>query len=485
MEGPPKRRGRVDETGSGRLLGLRGVRARLRLPVLLGLPLAACAGQPVAHQLYPIGGDQFSLVGPTAPMPDDETSCPGAGADVFACFMADLRPRLDRAAASAAVAVFHDGAVYAAVHAPPGRPRLTTDTRFALASATKTVVAATAMVLAESGELDLHRPIRAYLPELTGHPAGAATAHHLLTHTSGLPDLGGADGCEPGSQSTTLLSQLADRALLVEPGLVYNYSNTGYGVLGTVLERISERPAQEVVRAKVLAPLGMATAAFAPDAPGGVHVAPGDGRTLHRICGGLLPAGGLWASAPDLLRVLQMLLAEGAGLMRPQSAAAMQRAQTPTGTGTNDGYGYGMGTTSYRGLTLLEHHGRSPQFAATWAAIPARRFAVVVLVNSNLVPVAAARRAVRVFLGLTGPEPPRETRSLDHWSRYLGAYRDASGALGSLIVSMSSDRLLLRFDDHEPAIGLPPVINFFPADGREARFVVTPWGVAQRTAPPR
>jgi CubicO group peptidase (beta-lactamase class C family) len=454
-------------------------------PVILTAVISACAGSPGPRQLHPVAGDEFSLRSPEPPPPAvADPRCPGPGEHRFACFMADLRPRLDRAGASAAVAVAHDGAIHVATHAPPGHALPSPGARFALASLTKTIVAAAAMTLVDAGQLELHRPVSAYLPELAGQPAGTATVHQLLTHTGGLPDLGEAAACEPGSGLASLAQRLAGRPLLVAPGTVYNYSNSGYALLGAVLERVSGQPFEQMIRARVLAPLGMTTAVFTPDAPGAVHVAPTGAGPLHRGCPVYAPAGGIWASAPDMLRVLQMLLSDGGELLRPQSVAAMARAHAPVGTGPSDAYGYGMGTTSYRGLTLLDHHGRSPQFAGTWALVPERRFGVVVLVNAPVVPVATALRAARVFLDLDGgAETTRPHRPESEWTRYVGSYRDGVGALGSIVVTLIDGRLWLRFEEREPSIGLPSAVTFQPAEGPRASYLVTPWGVAVRVSP--
>ena len=453
-----------------------------RAPWLLGFLLAtACAGAPGPRRLFPAGGDQFSLLdrGPPPQAPAaPPLSCAGKAAQRFECFTADLARRFDQAGISGALAVLdEDGSVHSAAHAAPGQPGLAPDARFAIASLSKTVLAVAALSLVDAGQLDLQKPVAEYLGELAGSPAGTVTVHQLLAHTAGLPDVLTPGACDPGTDLDTVLRRLKDRPLAAPAGAVHNYSNVGYAVVAAVLERVAGSRFEQLVTARVLVPAGMTTASYQADAPGTASATPASGATLAPMCRAFAPAGGLWASAPEMLRLLQVLLAGGGKVLRPESVMAMQRPHAPTGTGDHDAYGYGLGTTRYSGVTLLNHSGRSPQFAAAWALVPERHFAAVALVNTNQVPAATVARAAQVFLGLAAPSP--QARPLADWSRYLGQYRDGVGALGSLTVALDGDQLQLRFLDREPVGGLPPQVTFLPG-GVQARFVVTPIGVAER-----
>jgi CubicO group peptidase (beta-lactamase class C family) len=128
------------------------------------------------------------------------------------------------------------------------------DTRVSINSISKTFTAVAALRLAARGLLELDKPVGHYLPNLKTDWADNVTAHHLLSHVSGLPREAGLD-----SHSTqTLASQLesvAGLTLNFEPGSRYGYSNAGYIVLGNVIEAASTRSFTEVIESEVIQPL--------------------------------------------------------------------------------------------------------------------------------------------------------------------------------------------------------------------------------------
>jgi D-alanyl-D-alanine carboxypeptidase len=144
---------------------------------------------------------------------------------------------------------------------------LRVDTPFRIASVTKTFVAVAVLRLVEQGEIDLEAPIAGYLsPEsvatLTrgGYDAGAITVHQLLDHTSGLFDYAGSDAydavntSDPGRRWTSAeqLDFAVDHGAPVgAPGAVYHYADTGYVLLGEVLERVTSQPLARAVRDEV------------------------------------------------------------------------------------------------------------------------------------------------------------------------------------------------------------------------------------------
>src|SRR5689334_17997947 len=115
---------------------------------------------------------------------------------------------------------------------------------FEIGSITKSFVGLTLLQLREEGKLDLNRPIREYLPWLRIESTYAPiTVHHLLTHTSGLPN--------PLSlPSIPLWTAHA-------PGEHFHYCNAGYNILGLLIETLDKRPLRESLRKRILQPLGM------------------------------------------------------------------------------------------------------------------------------------------------------------------------------------------------------------------------------------
>ena len=142
--------------------------------------------------------------------------------------------------------------------------KLTTPTR--LASVTKSLTAVSILKLVEEGKIDLHEDIHTYLPEI---PKMGITTHHLLSHTSGIRyvkhystklfKVVKSDGDKTRYLNRHVLSFLGgdDFQLNLEPGATYSYSNIGYQVLGSLIERVSQISYGEYLKQNIFDPLGM------------------------------------------------------------------------------------------------------------------------------------------------------------------------------------------------------------------------------------
>ena len=125
---------------------------------------------------------------------------------------------------------------------------VTPDHLFQIGSISKSFVALVLLQLHEEGKLDLHKPILEYFPWLPiTEQFGSIQVHHLLTHTSGLPDAGGL-----------FLSAPEGRHLQgFTPGEHFHYCNLGFVVLGMLAAKLDGRPWYECVKARILTPLEM------------------------------------------------------------------------------------------------------------------------------------------------------------------------------------------------------------------------------------
>ncbi|CAH1195356.1 Penicillin-binding protein 4* [Paenibacillus plantiphilus] len=135
----------------------------------------------------------------------------------------------------------------------------TPNTIFRIASVTKQFTALAIMQLQEQGKLNVKDPIHKYLPD---YPHGdKITIHHLLTHTSGIPDFTGfPDYLETIGQQITVeqyLDKFKDKPLDFEPGSMSKYSNSGYIVLGAIIERVSKQTYENYIYEHIFKPLGM------------------------------------------------------------------------------------------------------------------------------------------------------------------------------------------------------------------------------------
>jgi CubicO group peptidase (beta-lactamase class C family) len=152
----------------------------------------------------------------------------------------------------------------------------TPNTLYGVGSCTKSFTALAIMQLMEQGKLSVHDPVKEHLPEFkVGKEENPITIHHLLTHSSGMPDLGGADveivrhlGVDekwvPFSSFEDLMLHVngAKDEVAAEPGKRFFYLNEGYELLGMIVERISQIRYEHYVRDRILRPLKMSRSTF-------------------------------------------------------------------------------------------------------------------------------------------------------------------------------------------------------------------------------
>ncbi|WP_217180172.1 serine hydrolase [Streptomyces sp. AC495_CC817] len=156
----------------------------------------------------------------------------------------------------------YDERADAGVELPPGsRVPARPDTPFDLASLTKLFTAVAAVQQLERGTLGIDAKVAAYLPDFTGAAAHGLTVRHLLTHTSGLrPELPLYDCPSPAAR----LSMLRAEAPTAAPGTSHVYSDLNLLLLQHVLERLTGRTLDVLIRDGITRPLGMASTAFGP-----------------------------------------------------------------------------------------------------------------------------------------------------------------------------------------------------------------------------
>lgn len=144
----------------------------------------------------------------------------------------------------------------------------TPDTKFRIGSITKSFTAILALQLVEQGKLKLDGKITHYLPDFSPRNGDRITINQLLTHTSGLPDYNNVPEFFRLVQSGLLsdadiLKRISEYDLLFEPGTKFNYSNDGYRVLGAIIERVTVKSYEQVLRENILDPIGMKNSGYA------------------------------------------------------------------------------------------------------------------------------------------------------------------------------------------------------------------------------
>jgi CubicO group peptidase (beta-lactamase class C family) len=223
----------------------------------------------------------------------------------------------------------------------------TLDAVFLLASITKPMTAAAVMILADRGALSLDGPVARHIPEFGGGERPRVLIRHLLTHTSGLPDML-PENEELRRRHAPLRDFVAGACqtpLLFSPGTRVQYQSMGILLAAEIVERVTRRRLRDFLKAEVFQPLGMKGASLGL---GGRPIAqtmpcqveqPSDwdwNSPYWRDLGS--PWGGALAAAADVNRFLRYFVRRDARVLRPETAAAMVANQTP---GLNQSWGLG------------------------------------------------------------------------------------------------------------------------------------------------
>jgi D-alanyl-D-alanine carboxypeptidase len=333
------------------------------------------------------------------------------------------------------------------------------DMAFRVGSVTKQFTAAAILQLVDQGKLALDDEMAKYVD---AYDAGGrrVTIEHLLTHTSGVPDY-----TDMAEWFLHLREELTPRQILdivrtkpleFEPGSKFKYSNSGYLLLGLVIEKASGRPYADYIRQMVL-PLGMRQTMY--DDP--VRVIPrrargyersGDEWRNARYLGTSQPfsAGALMSTVDDL--ALWNTAIERGRLLSESSRA---RWFTPVtlASGRTAGHAMGWAITTHEGLPVAEHGGGIPGFAAYVVRLPSERLFVAVLSNNGASrPATVAHRLAALAIGRPFQDPPAVVVPAPTLDGYAGVYTMADDQ--RIIVSTANGQLII--EQHGEATVLSP-----------------------------
>lgn len=274
--------------------------------------------------------------------------------------------------------------------------RNTPTTRFRIGSVTKQFTAMLILMLAEEGKLRLDGTIRDYLPEYPAAQGSRVSVHQLLTHTSGIPSYTGLPGfmanISRNPASPVEFVHLFDTLPFeFPPGSQFRYNNSGYYLLGAIIERLEGEPYDRVLRRRILEPLGLRETGYDWSA----DIIPQRASAYQMTLGGLrhaeyldmsLPyaAGSMYSTVDDLWRWNQALTSHR--LLSAESYRLMEAAHVPAGPGW---YGYGWFSERVdRGAgrdsaTAIWHSGGINGFAAMNYRIPEDDITIIWLDNSS------------------------------------------------------------------------------------------------------
>jgi len=141
------------------------------------------------------------------------------------------------------------------------------DTKFRLGSITKQFTATVVLQLVEQGKIKLDGKLSDYLPEYRKDTGEKVTIHHLLTHTSGIPSYTSLPGFfENVSRNpykvADFVKKYASGDLEFEPGSKFSYNNSGYFLLGAIIERVTGKTYEQVLKENIFDPLGMKNSGY-------------------------------------------------------------------------------------------------------------------------------------------------------------------------------------------------------------------------------
>jgi CubicO group peptidase (beta-lactamase class C family) len=270
-------------------------------------------------------------------------------------------------------------------------------TSFAVGSITKQFTCACILQLAEEGKLSATDPVAKYFPNLTR--AGDITLLDLMNHTSGYPDYYPLDFVDRKMQQPItfegLLNDFAGGKLDFEPGSRFSYSNTGYIILGGVVEKVSGEKFGDFLQRRILTPLKMehsrfgTTQGLASPATGyyGFALDPPEPATPEGD-GWIEAAGALWASASDLWR---WNLALVSGKVLKPSSYDLMIAPRKLSSGRTSSYGCGLRVEIQDGETVLSHTGGVSGFVSFNAVLPRTKSGLVVLSNTEHISATPVR----------------------------------------------------------------------------------------------
>jgi dipeptidyl aminopeptidase/acylaminoacyl peptidase len=334
---------------------------------------------------------------------------------------------------------------------------VTTDSVFQIGSMTKVWTATIVMQLVDEGKLDLDAPIVDVLPELKladPEVTKKVTMRHLLTHTSGIDgdvftDTGRGDDCL--EKYVAQLDQAAQNAPL---GATWSYCNSGFSLMGRVIEKLTGGTWDAAMQERVIRPLGLEHTGTLPEEamlhraavghvgePGSEPVRAPSAWGLPRSVG---PAGLISATVGDVLTWARAHLnggvaADGTRILSEASTAAMteKEAELPDKYTLGDSWGLGWIRFGWDGRRLIGHDGNTLGQAAFLRVLPDEGLAVTLLTNGGNTRDLYEDLYREIFAELAGLEmprplePPAEPVSVDV-TPYLGTYERESVRLDVL-----------------------------------------------------
>lgn len=345
---------------------------------------------------------------------------------------------------------------------------ITKDALFLVGSISKVYTATLVMRLCELNVLDLDMPVVTYVPDLqlaSKTSRDEITLRHLLSHSAGFE---GDRFIDYGRGDDALANAVAEFGTLTQwfrPGTFYSYCNAGFYLAGHVIQQVTGKPFEAVMKEELLAPLGMEQTEILPeevlnhpfalghtsDRRKGVSIS--RPQHLPRV---VHAAGGIIASIGDLLRFAKLHMnhgeLDGVRVISEESAKAMQEPRIEADTFYRS-YGIGWSIFERPTATSIGHGGSWSGHRAYLTIIPEKDFAIAQLTNSNQgvrTYTEVEEWALSHYLGITNPKPERIDLDGDTLDQFTGTFCRHDGRYE---VSREGDGLRLAVTDIDEETG--------------------------------
>lgn len=349
-----------------------------------------------------------------------------------------------------------------------GAKPITPQTSFRIGSITKQFTASVIMQLVDEGKVSLDDPLSKFLPDYP-LPGGTATVRQLLNHTSGIQPytsvpnwMSEAYTARPHSTGE-LIAVFKGMPAVTPPGQAWAYNNSGYVLLGAIIETVTGKPWHEAVRERLSSRLGLKTMRFGVEEANAVNMAKGytageKGPVLAQKIHMSVPhaAGGLIGSVEDLAR-WSNALHHGKVVTAASYAQMISPSRLPDGTSTP--YGFGLIPGKIRGHAAIGHGGGIFGFVTDSLYIPDKDVFVAVFANampSQTQPDIVTKRLAAMAIGQ--PYPMFQAVKVDAamLSPLAGIYLPKGKEHSETRVILRDGALHLQSNDR-PEIQLEPV----------------------------
>ncbi len=261
----------------------------------------------------------------------------------------------------------------------------TDSTRFLIGSITKPFTAMAILLLEKEGKLSLNDPLSSYFPSFPR--SHEVTVQQLLTHTSGIKDYHSLpDWREKGRQNRNPLKTVEDVSIdpyLFNPGAGFRYSNTGYILLGLIVEKVSGLSFESFIQQAILNPLHLKNTGIITNEKIVPHLANGYSSNPRETLKAeyihysqAFSSGNMYSTPQDLFLFCKAVM--GSHLLDSQKTNAIFKI--------SEVYGYGWGICNYAGSRAYSHHGGMNGYVGSMTFIPEGEYFICFLTNDDNTP---------------------------------------------------------------------------------------------------